>query len=123
MSWQENLNKNNQRARKKLGKFFESHHWSVILNGFKKYDFLDLRAIGLKRRKVGVVPAQADVNKQLVFLPSYSPNLNLIERLWKFVKKQRLYSKYYSEFTCFRNAIIECLEKLIRLTNENSIHY
>jgi len=34
-----------------------------------------------------------DIN--LVFLPSYSPNLNLIERLWKFVKKQSL-NNYYS---------------------------
>ena len=51
------------------------------------------------------------LNIELVFLPAYSPNLNLIERLWKFVKKQCLYSKYYSEFTCFKNAIVECLEK------------
>jgi transposase len=25
---------------------------------------------------------------ELLYLPSYSPNLNLIERLWKFVKKE-----------------------------------
>jgi transposase len=25
---------------------------------------------------------------ELLYLPSYSPNLNLIERLWKFVKNQ-----------------------------------
>ncbi|MBK7953689.1 MAG: transposase [Candidatus Accumulibacter sp.] len=30
---------------------------------------------------------------ELLFLPTYSPNLNLIERLWKFVKKQCLYAK------------------------------
>ncbi|MDE3089251.1 MAG: IS630 family transposase, partial [Chloroflexota bacterium] len=34
---------------------------------------------------------------ELCFLPAYSPNLNLIERLWKFVKKQCLYSKYYAD--------------------------
>jgi transposase len=32
---------------------------------------------------------------ELLFLPSYSPNLNLIERFWKFVKKRCLYGKYY----------------------------
>lgn len=51
------------------------------------------------------------LNIELLFLPSYSPNLNLIERLWKFVKKQCLYSKYYSEFCSFRNAITVCLSK------------
>jgi len=42
---------------------------------------------------------------ELVFLPPYSPNLNLIERLWKFVKKQCLYGKYYPEFDAFTNSI------------------
>ena len=51
------------------------------------------------------------LNIELCFLPAYSPNLNLIERLWKFVKKQCLYSKYYSDFILFKKAIIECLEK------------
>jgi transposase len=47
---------------------------------------------------------------ELLYLPSYSPNLNLIERLWKFVKKQCLYSKYYEDFTLFQNAISNCVE-------------
>ena len=51
------------------------------------------------------------LNIELIFLPPYSPNLNLIERLWKFVKKQCLYSKYYSEFTKFKNSIMDCLQK------------
>lgn len=53
----------------------------------------------------------AQLHIELVFLPPYSPNLNLIERLWKFVKKQCLYSKYYSEFAKFKNAIMDCLQK------------
>ena len=40
----------------------------------------------------------------LVFLPPYSPNLNLIERLWKFTKG-KLRVKYYSDFKSFREAI------------------
>ena len=48
----------------------------------------------------------------LVYLPTYSPNLNLIERLWKFVKKKCLYSKYYESFSRFKEAISECLDKL-----------
>ena len=46
---------------------------------------------------------------ELCFLPTYSPNLNLIERLWRFVKKECLYSVYYSSFASFKNAIVNCL--------------
>jgi len=48
---------------------------------------------------------------ELLCLPSYSPNLNLIERLWKFVKKQCLYSKYYADFSIFKKAITDCLRQ------------
>lgn len=46
---------------------------------------------------------------ELCFLPTYSPNLNLIERLWRFVKKECLYSVYYSSFASFKKAIVNCL--------------
>jgi transposase len=46
---------------------------------------------------------------ELLFLPPYSPNLNLIERLWKFVKKQCLYSQYYETFPDFQKAISDCI--------------
>ncbi len=46
---------------------------------------------------------------ELLYLPSYSPNLNLIERLWKFVKKKCLYSTYYENFDLFKKAISECI--------------
>jgi transposase len=47
---------------------------------------------------------------ELLFLPAYSPNLNLIERLWKFVKKECLSCRYYEDFAGFQAAIVECLE-------------
>lgn len=40
----------------------------------------------------------------LQYIPPYSPNLNLIERLWKFVKGE-LRTKYYDNFTDFQNRI------------------
>lgn len=49
---------------------------------------------------------------ELLFLPTYSPNLNLIERVWKFTKKECLNSKYYGNFKSFRGAISEFLEKM-----------
>jgi transposase len=42
---------------------------------------------------------------ELLFLPSYSPNLNLIERLWKLTKKECLNSRYYNNFALFSGAI------------------
>ena len=41
--------------------------------------------------------------------PAYSPNLNLIERLWKFVKIKCLYCKYCAGFSDFKHVIIACL--------------
>jgi transposase len=39
---------------------------------------------------------------KILFLPSYSPNLNLIERLWKFFHKTVQYNQYYSTFDRFK---------------------
>ena len=53
------------------------------------------------------------LNIELCFLPSYSPNLNLIETrsVWKFVKKKCLYSKYYEKLPAFKAAISKCLDE------------
>jgi transposase len=56
-----------------------------------------------------VAELAAALQIELLYLPPYSPNLNLIERLWKFVKKTCLYSKYYAHFTDFKQAISDCL--------------
>lgn len=56
-----------------------------------------------------IIELAAELGIELLFLPTYSPNLNLIERLWKFVKKECLYSKYYETFTDFKKAIADCL--------------
>ena len=39
---------------------------------------------------------------KIIFLPSYSPNLNLIERLWKFFHKKVQYNRYYPTFGEFK---------------------
>jgi transposase len=51
---------------------------------------------------------------ELLYLPPYSPNLNLIERVWKFVKKKCLYSKYYPDFNSFADSISDCLAETSR---------
>lgn len=63
-------------------------------------------------QKCRAVFALADaLNIELLYLPSYSPHLNLIERLWKFVRNQCLYSKYYEHFDDFKGAIDTCIEQ------------
>ena len=49
---------------------------------------------------------------ELLFLPSYSPNLNRIERLWKFVKKEVLGARSLDTYEAFTSAIDGCLDQL-----------
>ena len=51
----------------------------------------------------------------LQYIPPYSPNLNLIERVWKFVKGE-LRSKYYDDFSDFKKKIDSIIEST---TKEN----
>jgi transposase len=54
----------------------------------------------------------AQLGIRLLFLPSYSPNLNLIERLWKFVRSEALNGHYHTDFAAFRAAIDQCLAEI-----------
>ena len=53
-----------------------------------------------------------DTGIELLFLPAYSPNLNLIERLWKLTKRRCLTNQYYPDFESFCRAIDQCLDDL-----------
>ena len=61
-----------------------------------------------------VMELAVKLNIELLFLPSYSPNLNIIERYWKWLKKDCLNGKYYERFTDFKNAIDSSLSKIIQ---------
>jgi transposase len=45
-------------------------------------------------------------------LPPYSPNLNPIERLWKWMKERVLYNTYYQQFDDFKLAVFGFLETI-----------
>jgi transposase len=64
------------------------------------------------QRNVTVQGLAEQVGITLLFLPSYSPNLNLIERLWKFIKRRSLYGRYHPTFADFQAAIQETLDAL-----------
>src|SRR3954471_10964215 len=64
-------------------------------------------------QKCGLVQGlAASLGIERLYLPGYSPNLNLIERLWKFVRKESLNSIYYESFEGFTTAIDGCLDGL-----------
>ncbi len=48
---------------------------------------------------------------KIIYLPTYSPNLNIIERLWHFMKKEVLYNKYYETYNQFQFAIMKFLKR------------
>ena len=54
----------------------------------------------------------ASLRIELLYLPSYSPNLNLIERLWKFVKKECLSCRVLPTYEAFTQSIDNCLAEL-----------
>ncbi len=64
-------------------------------------------------QKCAVVQAlAASLKIELLYLPGYSPDLNLIERLWRFLRKESLDSTYYEDCSQFTTAIDRCLEGL-----------
>ena len=52
----------------------------------------------------------AKLGIELLYLPSYSPHLNLIERFWRYVRKECLYSKYHPKFDGFKQTLDDCIQ-------------
>lgn len=63
--------------------------------------------------------AAAMENIELIYLPSYSPNLNLIERVWKFVKSKCLNNRAHEDFGSFCRSINTCIAEFKGVHKEN----
>ena len=90
------------------------------VNGSSMCDLL--RAIRLRHpraRKISLILDNAPYNKsslvkdlsqelriRLMYLPAYSPNLNPIERLWKFMKKKVMANRYYPDVETFQRELM-----------------
>jgi transposase len=61
-----------------------------------------------------------ELDIELLYLPTYSPNLNLIERFWKFTKKTCLNSKYYENFALFKGQISNLVDNA-HMTNSKEL--
>lgn len=91
--------------------------WSVAelfekLRGLHPGEKITFILDNAKYQKCHVAIAAANMlDITLLYLPPYSPNLNLIERVWKFIRKKSLNCKYYETFDEFKLAISGCIEK------------
>lgn len=56
-----------------------------------------------------------------LFLPAYSPNLNLIERLWKFLRKKVINTGFYRSKEMFRKAAMNFLPELMNTRKNRSL--
>jgi transposase len=70
-------------------------------------------------RNKAVVEYLRNSKIQLHFLPPYSPNLNPIERLWKWMKERVIYNRYYQEFEDFKLAVFGFFTTLSNLTADS----
>jgi transposase len=64
------------------------------------------------QRNKMVIGSAEELGIELLFLPSYSPNLNLIERLWRFTKREAAYARYHPTFADFRGAVQDVLDRV-----------
>ncbi len=48
----------------------------------------------------------------IIFLPPYAPNLNLVERLRRVAKKELVRNKYYKEYKTFRSKVFRFLNNI-----------
>jgi transposase len=70
-----------------------------------------------KNKDVQAYLAKPDCRIKLIFLPAYSPNLNFIERLWKFMKKYIIGVKYRDKFNEFENDVTQFFENINQYEN------
>lgn len=68
----------------------------LILDNARYNHAKKLKAYVKRRRRI-----------HLIYLPAYSPNLNIIERLWKFFKEEKLYGTYYETYQEFTTVVMD----------------
>lgn len=55
---------------------------------------------------------------RFIFLPAYSPNLNLIERLWRFFHQKVTWNHYFETFEEFKNTTLAFFKNLKQYQTE-----
>jgi transposase len=90
-----------------MSKHPETKHFRIYLDN-ARYQHAKLLKEWVEQTKKA-----SGVTFDLKYLPAYSPNLNLIERLWKFLRKEAL-QKWHPTFEDMQQAVAEVLDNLPR---------
>src|SRR5262245_34156781 len=90
-----------------LSKHPDTKHFRISLTNVRYQHAKVLKA------RIAQTKKDRGVMFELKHLPGYSPNLNLIERLWKFLRKEAL-QKWHPSFEAMQQAVAEVLDNLPR---------
>ena len=88
--------------------------WALLRQRAAAHQGLPIRVIldNARDQRCALVQAVAqELEIERLSWPTYSPHLNVIERLWRFVKKQGLYSKSYPDSSSLQQAILTCIQQ------------
>jgi transposase len=85
----------------------QTKHFRIYLDN-ARYQHAKILKAWVEQTKNG-----AGVTFDLKYLPAYSPNLNLIERLWKFLRKEAL-QKWHATFEDMQQAVAGVLDNLAK---------
>ena len=69
-------------------------------------------------RSIIVTNIAKELKIKIVRLPPYSPNLNPIERLWKFMKSKVTANRYFEQFDDFKHTLMEFFRGIRKYKNE-----
>jgi transposase len=94
----------------------------VILRAYRRAPAIVLTLDNARYFKAEKVSTWLEEHPKLKihFLPSYAPNLNLIERFWRFVKERLVKNTYYEKYKTFRAKVFQFLNHVDNYTEELS---
>ncbi|MGL4551933.1 MAG: transposase [Gemmataceae bacterium] len=86
---------------------------TAVVNPETMYALLrEIAAKGLAAPATLVQGVAKGLGIELLFLPGCSPDLNLIGRPWRLIKREALYGRYHPTFADFKRAIEETMSEL-----------
>jgi len=85
-----------------LNRYSYKEHITIYLDNFRTHHALLLQSF---------LNEHAD-KLELIFLPPYSPNLNLMERVWRFIRKIVSHNTFFETFKKFLDALYSVIKKI-----------